>query len=76
MEVPPRTRYIVCAFYRPIAGFPPKPPVLYFWLTIQNTANRPVSNAFGLLATFISFPLVRAAAARESTTKSKKNENR
>jgi hypothetical protein len=36
---------------------------LYFWLTIQNTANRHVSNAFDLLAVFISFPLVRAAAA-------------
>ena len=34
-----------------------------FWLTIQNTTNRHVSNAFGLLAVFISFPLVRAAAA-------------
>jgi hypothetical protein len=34
----------------------------YFWLTIQNTTNRHVSNAFGLLAAFISFPLVRVAA--------------
>ena len=34
-----------------------------FWLTIQNTGNWHVSNAFGLLAAFISFPLVRAAAA-------------
>jgi hypothetical protein len=34
----------------------------YFWLTIQNAANRHVSSAFGLLAVFISFPLVRAAA--------------
>ena len=34
-----------------------------FWLTIQNTTNRHVSNAFDLLAVFISFPLVRAAAA-------------
>ena len=40
--------------------------VLYFgnfWLTIQNTTNRHVSNAFDLLAVFISFPLARAAAA-------------
>jgi hypothetical protein len=34
-----------------------------FWLTIQNTSNRHVSNAFDLLAAFISFPLARAAAA-------------
>ena len=34
-----------------------------FWLTIQNTTNRHVNNAFGLLAVFISFPLARAAAA-------------
>jgi hypothetical protein len=34
-----------------------------FWLTIQNTANRHVSNAFDLLGVFISFPLARAAAA-------------
>jgi hypothetical protein len=34
-----------------------------FWLTIQNTANRHVSNAFELIAVFISFPLARAAAA-------------
>jgi hypothetical protein len=27
----------------------------YFWLTIQNTANRHVSNAFDLIAVFISF---------------------
>jgi hypothetical protein len=27
----------------------------YFWLTIQNTANGHVSNAFGLLGIFISF---------------------
>jgi hypothetical protein len=33
-----------------------------FWLTIQNTTNRHVSNAFDLLAVFISFPLARAAA--------------
>jgi hypothetical protein len=33
-----------------------------FWLTIQNKTNRHVSNAFGLLAVFISFPLVRAGA--------------
>jgi hypothetical protein len=35
----------------------------YFWLTIQNTANWHVSNAFDLLSVFISFPLARAAAA-------------
>jgi hypothetical protein len=34
-----------------------------FWLTIQNTTNRHVSNAFDLLGVFISFPLARAAAA-------------
>jgi hypothetical protein len=34
-----------------------------FWLTIQNTANWHVSNAFGLLSLFISFPLAPAAAA-------------
>jgi hypothetical protein len=33
-----------------------------FWLTIQNTTNRHVSNAFDLIAVFISFPLARAAA--------------
>jgi hypothetical protein len=33
------------------------------WLTIQNTTNRHVSNAFGLLAVFISFPLARAPVA-------------
>ena len=27
----------------------------YFWLTIQNTTNRHVNNAFGLLAVLISF---------------------
>jgi len=36
----------------------------YFWLGIQNTANRHVSNAFDLIGVFISFPLVRAAARR------------
>jgi hypothetical protein len=35
----------------------------YFWLTIQNTADRQVRNLFFLLAAFISFPLARAAAA-------------
>ena len=35
----------------------------YFWLTIQNTTNRHVNNAFDLIAVFISFPLARAAAA-------------
>jgi hypothetical protein len=35
----------------------------YFWLTSHNKTNRHVSNAFGLLAVFISFPLARAAAA-------------
>jgi hypothetical protein len=34
-----------------------------FWLTIQNTGNWHVSNAFDLLSVFISFPLARAAAA-------------
>ena len=34
-----------------------------FWLTIQNTGNRHVSNAFDLLSVFISFPLARAVAA-------------
>jgi hypothetical protein len=34
-----------------------------FWLTIQNTTNRHVSNAFDLPGVFISFPLARAAAA-------------
>jgi hypothetical protein len=34
-----------------------------FGLTIQNTTNRHISNAFDLLAVFISFPLVRAAVA-------------
>jgi hypothetical protein len=39
---------------------------LYFFgfrLTIQNTANRHVSNAFDLIAVFISFPWHAAAAA-------------
>jgi hypothetical protein len=35
----------------------------FFWLTIHNTANWHVSNAFDLLSVFISFPLARAAAA-------------
>ena len=35
----------------------------YFWLTIQNTADRQVRNLFFLLAVFILFPLARAAAA-------------
>jgi hypothetical protein len=30
-----------------------------FWLTIHNTANWHVSNAFDLLSVFISFPLAR-----------------
>jgi hypothetical protein len=34
---------------------------MYFWLTIQNTANRQVRNLFCLLAVFISFPLARCA---------------
>ena len=34
----------------------------YFWLTIQNTANRHVSNALDLLGVFISFCLARASA--------------
>jgi hypothetical protein len=33
----------------------------YFWLTIQNTADRQVRNLFCLLAVFISFPLARCA---------------
>ena len=53
----------------------------YFWLTIQNTANRHVGNAFDLLGVFISFPLARCAPpphpaplfwGRESTKKAKK----
>jgi hypothetical protein len=32
----------------------------YFWLTIQNKADRQVRNLFCLLAVFISFPLARA----------------
>ena len=36
----------------------------YFWLTIQNTANRHVSNAFDLLGVFISFPLQQPACPR------------
>jgi len=39
----------------------------YFWLTIQNTASRHVSNAFDLVAVFISFPLARAAARPHPT---------
>jgi hypothetical protein len=35
----------------------------YFWLAIQNTANRQMRDLFYLLAVFISFPLARAAAA-------------
>ena len=31
------------------------PSPYYFWLTIQNTANRKVRNLFHLLAAFISF---------------------
>jgi hypothetical protein len=31
----------------------------YFWLAIQNTANRHVSNSLGLQAVFISFSLAR-----------------
>jgi hypothetical protein len=38
-----------------------------FWLTIQNTGNRHVSNAFDLLSVFISFPLARAAAEHEQS---------
>jgi len=41
----------------------PLPSFGNFWLAIQNTANRNVSNAFDLLAVFISFPLAPAAAA-------------
>jgi hypothetical protein len=39
----------------------------YFWLTIQNTANRKVRNLFHLLAVFITFPLARAAALPHPT---------
>ena len=39
-------------FHAPISVFG-------FRLTIQNTANRHVSNAFDLLGVFISFPLTR-----------------
>jgi hypothetical protein len=46
---------ITPSFERPFFG--------YFWLTIQNTTNRHVNKAFGLIAVFISFPLARAAAA-------------
>jgi hypothetical protein len=48
-----------------IAGFPLFPFLFFgnFWLTIQNTTNRHVSNAFDLLAVFISFPLARPAVA-------------
>ena len=37
-----------------------------FWLTIQNTTNRHVSNAFDLIVVFILFPLARCA--REELT--------
>jgi hypothetical protein len=33
----------------------------YFWLAIQNTANRQARNLFCLLADFISSPLARCA---------------
>jgi hypothetical protein len=41
-------------------------PFWYFWLTIQNTANRHVSNAFDLLGVFISFPLARCCCCCSS----------
>jgi hypothetical protein len=53
----------------------------YFWLTIQNTANRQVRNLFCLLAVCILFPLARCAppphptpllGGRGSTKKAKK----
>jgi hypothetical protein len=40
-----------------------------FWLTIQNTANWHVSNAFDLLSVFISFPLAPAAVAVAAGTR-------
>jgi hypothetical protein len=40
----------------------------YFWLTIQNTADRQVRNLFCLLAAFISFPEVREASAPFSSS--------
>jgi hypothetical protein len=61
-------------------------PILwYFWLTIQNTANRQVRNKFCLLAVFISFSLARCAPPPHSAPfygegkvpkKTKKQENR
>jgi hypothetical protein len=41
----------------------------YFCLTIQNTADRHVSNAFDLLAVFISFPLARALLRKSMGSK-------
>ena len=38
----------------------------YFWLTIQNTADRQVRNLFCLLAVFFSFPLARAAVVKSA----------
>ena len=37
--------------------------LLYFWLTIQNTAISQVRNLFSITVVLISFPLARAAAA-------------
>jgi hypothetical protein len=41
----------------------------YFWLTIQNTADRQVRNLFCLLAVFISFPLARALLRKSMGSK-------
>jgi hypothetical protein len=52
-------------WYQEIRDFLMRRYFWYFWLAIQNTANRHVSNAFGLIAVFIYFPccaLLRAAA--------------
>jgi hypothetical protein len=38
----------------------------YYWSTIQNTANRHVSNAFDLIAVFISFSLALCAGGANS----------
>jgi hypothetical protein len=40
--------------------------LLFFWLAIQTTANRHVSNALGLPGEFISFPLESAIPGRKA----------
>ena len=40
----------------------------YFWLAIQNTTNRHVSNAFDLQAVFISLPEVEEASFLRSSS--------